>query len=76
MCRSKSGRRCRVRKNSYITTQYSTSELEALFKAANRVCGKKFGDAPALLALKQRAVTSQFDNHLIVLKNAGSPGAI
>jgi hypothetical protein len=50
--------------------------LEALFKAANRVCGKKFGDAPALLALKQRAVTSQFDNHLIVLKNAGSPGAI
>ena len=58
MCRSKSGRRCRVLKNSYITTQYSTSELEALFKAANRVCGKKFGDAPALLALKQRAVTS------------------
>jgi len=45
-------------KNSYITTHYSAPELDDPFKAANRACGKKFGNAPALLALKQRAVTS------------------
>jgi len=45
MCRSKSGRRCRVRKNSYITTHYSTPELDDPFKASNRACGKKFSNA-------------------------------
>ena len=41
MCRSKSGRRCWVRKNSYITTQYSTSELEDPFKSGKSRLRKK-----------------------------------
>jgi len=45
-------------KNSDITTHCPAPELDDPFKAANRACGKKFGNAPVLLALKQRAVTS------------------
>ena len=32
-------------KNSYITTHYSTPELDDPFKASNRACGRKFGNA-------------------------------
>ena len=44
-------------KNSDITTHFSAPELEELFEAANRVCGEKFGKAPALMVLKQRAAS-------------------
>ena len=36
----------------------SAPELKGLFEAANRVCGEKFGKAPALMVLKQRAASS------------------
>jgi hypothetical protein len=45
-------------KNSDITTHCSAPELEELFEAANRVCGEKFGKAPALMVLRQRAASS------------------
>lgn len=45
-------------RNGDITTHYSAPELEELVEAANRVCEEKSGKSPALVVLKQKAVTA------------------
>jgi hypothetical protein len=44
-------------RNGDITTHYSAPELEELLGAANRVCGEQSGKTPALVMLKQKAIT-------------------
>ncbi len=44
-------------KSGRITTHYSAAELENLIKAANRVCGENSRKSPALVLLKQKAIT-------------------
>ena len=43
-------------RNGDITSHNSAPELADLLEAANRVCEGKFGETPALVALKQKTV--------------------
>ena len=45
-------------KSGRITTHYSGAELENLIDAANRVCGETSRKSPALVLLRQKAVTA------------------
>jgi len=63
-------------KNCDITTHCSAPELEELIEVVNRVCGEKFGKAPTLMVLKQRAASSPLYNCLILFETFGTPGEI
>lgn len=52
-------------KSGRITTHYSAAELTNLIEAANRVCGENSRKSPALVLLKQKAVTAGDDNRLM-----------
>lgn len=45
-------------KSGRITTHYSAAELYSLIEAANQVCGENSRKSPALVLLKQKAVTA------------------
>jgi hypothetical protein len=45
-------------KSGRITTHYSAAELQNLIEAANRVCEQNSRKSPALVLLKQKAVTT------------------
>jgi len=45
-------------KSGRITTHYSAAELYSLIEAANQVCGENSRKSPALVLLKQKAVTT------------------
>ncbi|MEX0951862.1 MAG: site-specific integrase [Gammaproteobacteria bacterium] len=45
-------------KSGRITTHYSAAELYSLIEAANLVCGENSRKSPALVLLKQKAVTT------------------
>ena len=45
-------------RNGDITSHYSAPELVELIDAANSVCEGKSGKTPALVLLKQKAVTA------------------
>lgn len=45
-------------KSGRITTHYSGAELENLIEAANQVCGETSRKSPALVLLRQKAVTA------------------
>ena len=49
-------------RNGDITTHYSAPELGELLEAANRVCEEQSGKIPALVVLKQKAVTGCIGN--------------
>ncbi len=63
-------------KSGRITTHYSAGELENLIEAVNRVCGDNSRKSPALVLLKQKAVTAEDDNRLNVEVKNGAPGRI